>query len=352
MTDVFVSYKRADETRVGRLVAALEKAGLTVWWDRSLPGAESWREGIAKALEEAKCTVVVWTQESTGHEGGFVRDEAGRAAKAGRLVPVNFDAVDPPLGFGELQSIDLTRWRGSGNDPFFQDLVAAIRAKIEGRAVPVPQGPIARVRRRIRSGSLVALSTALLAAFASNALNLQDRFCGMPLGQPYLADACGGLGLGASPDQEERLAWDRRIPGSCVDLRAHLTAFPKGALREQAQALLNARTVTVEQSWRSANSPMPLRIVQIKDGSAQPAQDLAKADALRLAEKKAEQMCKDFDATGLTRLKSAKVIAQEWTCDRTSGGAICGFEGQVLCWQDELVKLEREACGQTAAARP
>lgn len=38
MTDVFISYKREDEARVGRLVQALEKAGLKLWWDRDLPG--------------------------------------------------------------------------------------------------------------------------------------------------------------------------------------------------------------------------------------------------------------------------------------------------------------------------
>ncbi|WP_083197446.1 toll/interleukin-1 receptor domain-containing protein [Candidatus Viadribacter manganicus] len=46
MTDIFLPYKREDETRVGRLVQALEKAGLKVWWDRGLPAGESWRANI------------------------------------------------------------------------------------------------------------------------------------------------------------------------------------------------------------------------------------------------------------------------------------------------------------------
>ena len=40
MTDVFFSYKREDEDRVVKLVIGLEKAGLTVWWDRGLPGGD------------------------------------------------------------------------------------------------------------------------------------------------------------------------------------------------------------------------------------------------------------------------------------------------------------------------
>ena len=62
MNEVFVSYKREDEPRVGRLVRALEDAGFSVWWDRGLGGGESWRAQIQTALDAAKCVLVVWTQ--------------------------------------------------------------------------------------------------------------------------------------------------------------------------------------------------------------------------------------------------------------------------------------------------
>ena len=116
MSDVFVSYKREDEVRVGRLVRALQDEGLEVWWDRALPGGEPFRAGITKALEQAKCAVVVWTHASTGPKGQFVWDEAGRALGTNRLVPAALDKVPPPLGFGEIQAVDLTRWRGKRND--------------------------------------------------------------------------------------------------------------------------------------------------------------------------------------------------------------------------------------------
>jgi len=41
MKVVFVSYKREDEPRVGRLVRALEDAGFSVWWNRGLGGGEA-----------------------------------------------------------------------------------------------------------------------------------------------------------------------------------------------------------------------------------------------------------------------------------------------------------------------
>jgi hypothetical protein len=44
------------------------------------------------------------------------------------------------LGFGEIQAIDLTHWKRNPRDPFFQDLCAAVKAKLEGRAVPPAKG--------------------------------------------------------------------------------------------------------------------------------------------------------------------------------------------------------------------
>ena len=149
MSDVFISYKREDETRVGRLVQALERAGFSVWWDRGLPGGESWRLQIESALNAAQCVIVVWTRESVAPAGEFVRDEARLAKSRGVLVPILMDKVDPPLGFGEGPAIDLTHWKRSLRDPFFKDLCAAVQAKIDGREVPPAKGPMERLRRRL-----------------------------------------------------------------------------------------------------------------------------------------------------------------------------------------------------------
>ena len=75
--------------------------------------------------------IVVWTHESVGPAGDFVRDEAVQGKRRGVLVPVRLERVAPPLGFGEIQAIDLTHWKGNPRDPFFQDLCAAVTAKLE-----------------------------------------------------------------------------------------------------------------------------------------------------------------------------------------------------------------------------
>lgn len=48
MTEVFVSYKREDETRVALVVKTLESAGLSVWSDCGISGGEEWRANIER----------------------------------------------------------------------------------------------------------------------------------------------------------------------------------------------------------------------------------------------------------------------------------------------------------------
>ena len=347
MSDVFISYKREDELRVFRLVQALQKQGLPLWWDRGLPGGEQWRVNIEAALTQAQCAVVIWTRASVGPEGAFVKDEAGRAARRNILVPVLLDKVDPPLGFGELQAVDLTRWRGSTRDPFFQDLVAAIRAKMEGRAVPAPQEPMKRLQRRLAAGGLVTALTVVGAAFANNSLNLQNSACGVAGAQSWISDTCGWLGLGARPTREERMAWERLPPGDCTALRQHAKQFPKGAYASTATAMYNAPTVTGSESWIAAT--FPLRLLVSRDVDASPTEVAASEAAIDRGRKKAEMMCRDGADTKLVRFRSAEVDAQEWLCDEVRGGHVCGFEGRALCAVDEVHRTEQETCHASAA---
>jgi len=212
MAHVMVSYKREDEPRVAVLVRALRAHGLEVWWDQALPGGESWRQHIESAIDQAGCVVVAWSHGSTGPDGGFVRDEANRAKARGVLVPVLIDPVTPPLGFGELQAIDLKRWKGSPKDPFLLDLVAVCRAKLESKPVPPAKAPSVRLYRRVRTGALSALSAGFLWMLSSNFGGVQGAICGIPVAQPLVSDACGAIHLGGRPDREERLAWKLRGP--------------------------------------------------------------------------------------------------------------------------------------------
>ena len=349
MSQVFISYKREDEARVGRLVLALEKAGLSVWWDRGLAAGEQWRVNTEAALNAAGCVVVVWTEASVSAQGGgFVKDEATRALARRVLVPVLFDKVQPPLGFGELQAIDLVRWRGSRRDVFFQDLLAAINAKLAGKPVPAARGPLRQLARRLTAGSVATALLLSAAAFATNTLKLQDKACGVAVGQPAVSDACGALGLGGRATKEERLAWQARPAGDCQALRAHVARFTNGAYRAEAEALVNAKAVTSKEVVTPGERALPLFVGS--DAPPAPTEPAARTAALARAAEPAQRSCRNFAAAGrLFEYRGARVQAQRWKCGRAGSGWACELEGDAICELGERKLFEVERCGEVVA---
>ncbi len=164
-TDVFLSYKSEDRARLLPLVQGLAAEGLSVWWDVHIDGGTNWHEDIEEHLDAAKCVVVAWSKRSVGPAGQFVRDEARRAQRRGAYVPVCLDAVEPPLGFGEIQALSLKGWKGDRSDPRFQAVSDAIRRQISSDRVsrPLVQPPLPGVSRRVMmagGAGLAALAAA------------------------------------------------------------------------------------------------------------------------------------------------------------------------------------------------
>jgi hypothetical protein len=123
--DVFVSYSTADRERVRPLVAALVAAGLNVWWDRRISPGAGFDTEIQKALDAARCVLVVWSRESV--ESEWVITEASEGLERGVLVPVSIDSVRPPLAFRRRQTIEI-----GDSATAADDLVRAVQGVLEG----------------------------------------------------------------------------------------------------------------------------------------------------------------------------------------------------------------------------
>ncbi len=335
MTSIFLSYKREDEAFAGRLVRALEAEGLAVWWDRGLPGGEEWRANIEQALTQAKCVIVLWTAASVGPEGGFVRDEAARGRERGLLVPIRAERVAPPLGFGEVQAVDLAHWRGSRGDPFFKDLLAVVRAKLDGQPAPAAKGPAARLYRRLTAGASLAAVLAALWGFGMNALGVQDQICRAG----FLSDACGSIGLGHRPTRAERLAWQARAPGDCASLRNF--AEREGYYQSAAAARLAAVTLAPGENFTPAprealgyvrTAPLPL-----------PTEAAAREDALARANQDALQIaCAPRGEN--ERIDGVELAAPKYDCRRDPrGGHVCALDYVAQCRIGVRAMVER--CG-------
>jgi len=152
--DLFVSYARADRPFVANLVAMLEAAGYSVWWDFAIKPGENFNPVISRALDAAKCVLVVWSKTSVNSD--WVHDEAGVGRRRRILIPVRIQDVEPPLGFGQVHDVDFTRWKGGADEQAAQELLAGI-ATVVGRA---PNPELAPRRR-----STLWLTTGLAAVF-------------------------------------------------------------------------------------------------------------------------------------------------------------------------------------------
>jgi TIR domain len=126
MSDIFISYKREEQPVARKLANALESEGWTVWWDPKLRAGEHFDDVIEKALNEAKCVIVLWSERSV--QSRYVRDEATYALEKDKLVPVAIENVDLPFRFRGVETLRLLDWDGSKDSSDFRRLVEDISA--------------------------------------------------------------------------------------------------------------------------------------------------------------------------------------------------------------------------------
>ena len=139
MAKLFISYASDDRNFVDGLAAALGLAGHDVWFDRDL-NAGSFRDQIVAQLMQADGAIVVWSARSK--QSRYVIDEAERAVARGVSLPVRIDDTALPLGFGGLQTFNLSSWSGQADDPKFMVILDQID-KILKNPTPLHARPFA-----------------------------------------------------------------------------------------------------------------------------------------------------------------------------------------------------------------
>ncbi len=180
MTNVFVSYSRADKERVEPLVAFIDSVIDEVWWDDRLVSGESFTEETERRLNEADFVVVVWTPTSARSK--WVLDEAAVGRDGGKLLPVSFDGQIPPLGFRHVHTTDFTKWNGTPDDKCARALTEALTRK-PGDTPARPSAKTApaksRQQPRWRLPAIAAGALAIVLAVAA-AWQLTGRTAGGP----------------------------------------------------------------------------------------------------------------------------------------------------------------------------
>jgi adenylate cyclase len=126
MSDVFVSYARADEAQAERVADRLRERGYCVWRDDELPAHRAYADVIEERLKSAEAVVVLWSAEAVKSQ--WVRAEADAARSAGTLAQAAVDGTVPPLPFNQIQCADLSGWSGDTNAPGWRKLTASVEA--------------------------------------------------------------------------------------------------------------------------------------------------------------------------------------------------------------------------------
>ena len=234
MARIFLSYVREDVGRATAIAAVLEGARHSVWWDRNIKGGSEFSAEIERALKDADRIVVLWSKKAVVSR--WVRDEASVGAESGRLVPVTIDGTQPPLGFRQFHTIDLSRWNGGGQPASLDALLDAL-----DKAASLPEGrpKVVAPSRRLVSGRSKLIGAAAVLVFVAGAAALLVREQSSALATVSIQSAGSDkASIAAARDLSIKLA---SIPAVSTGA-FQLTSDPDGAKRAALVLQVSART--------------------------------------------------------------------------------------------------------------
>ena len=192
MAKLFLSYSRKNARQAERFTRWLESEGHDVWRDEDdIGGGTSFSSEIERALEDCDAVLVLWSADSA--QSAWVRDEAGYGRDKGKLIPLSLDGTDPPLGFRQFQSIDVSKWKGQSAPPAADRINTAIE-RISGLRASAPHQPPQTPRRNFPL-RMVAISIVLVLALVGVGLFLWSRSA---------ADRGITIAVSASPTSSDR----------------------------------------------------------------------------------------------------------------------------------------------------
>ncbi len=131
MPDIFLSYSSKDREVAERIQAGLAQEGYDVFWDQATPPGIDWDTWIRRQLKDARCVIVLWSQDSVASPN--VRHEAMIGRDTAKLLPVMVDQLTPddfPMGLFFVQAMIIGRTKKS-LAASWPKLLAEVRIRVE-----------------------------------------------------------------------------------------------------------------------------------------------------------------------------------------------------------------------------
>lgn len=137
MSTVFLSYSADDAPIAHQIANDLIRAGIDVWYDKSISVGMNWAEEIRTHLDEAEAIIVLFSRQGLTSE--WVKREWITAVhRSIRVIPVLIGGVsfhDLPLDLQTIQGIDLTVDYATG----LISIVEAVQKLAQSTAPPISE---------------------------------------------------------------------------------------------------------------------------------------------------------------------------------------------------------------------
>jgi Tol biopolymer transport system component len=92
--DIFISYRRADKAWSQLLHSRLKSEGVEAWYDAHVEAGQDWRLATARALEESKIFVLLFS-ENAAHSSDIAKELAAAVLKKKLIIPVRLENIEP-----------------------------------------------------------------------------------------------------------------------------------------------------------------------------------------------------------------------------------------------------------------
>lgn len=127
MSDVFLSYSRADRAVAEAMVRGLRAVGVVVWWDEDMRSIE-WHQELERQIVELATIVVLWTRSSSNSDN--VKDEARLGLENNKLINVIVGVPKPPFPYDRVNGLPLDGWNEREPNRAWTRLIETIEQKV------------------------------------------------------------------------------------------------------------------------------------------------------------------------------------------------------------------------------
>ena len=141
MADIFISYKKSDYKIASAIADIFEAEGYSVWWDTHLQSGEEWFRRILTEVDESKCLIGVWTEQSVDDFGlfrpsvddghNYIQAEHNRAGRE-KVIGVLLSPKRVPVLYDDKQAAELLNWNLQDSaHPEIQKLIFSVKQLID-----------------------------------------------------------------------------------------------------------------------------------------------------------------------------------------------------------------------------